>query len=172
MAAQTQIIAALTGAGVSGSAWTGPLVSGPRSGQDAAGRGANQNLSVGMQQLTLVNNGNTAVSGTLWVPKHSVITQITALQTAPWNPVTSAVLTVGTAAADTTYLSGVDLKTGTFLEMPYSSAVPTAAQLGAWLDTGSNEQVTFTVTPNGGSLTTGQSTFFLCYAQTVNYQNP
>lgn len=173
MAVQSRIIGALTDSAAAGSGWSGPLVSGPRSGANVLNQGANQGLAVLRQDLVLNQNGTNAVSGTLWLPRHSVITNLTVMSPVAWNSAVSAVLSVGTSPGDTTYLGGVSLlaAAGFFQEAPFSVTSPTAAQIQAWLDTGSNEAMVATVTPSGAT-TLGQTVLSVTYAQTINWQNP
>lgn len=167
MAAQSQIVAALTGTAASGSAFAGPIVSGPRSGATVSGVGPNQGLAILTQQVTLVQNGATAVSATVNVPKHSVMIDILVDITVAFDSATSDTLSVGTAAAGTTYASGVDVKAATGRIRPTF----TAAQLAAMLDTGTTETVVATVTPVGAA-SNGTVTVTYIYAQTINWQNP
>lgn len=166
MAVQSNILP--TNANASpGAAYAGPVVTGNRLGPSVTGVGPNQGLSVGMQEIVLNANAGNAVSGTAYLPKHSVILDIICDTLTAWNSATSDTLSVGTAAADTTYASGVDVKGGAARIRPTFSA----AQLSAMQDTGSNEAVVATVTPVG-SAAAGQTVVTIVYAQTCNYQNP
>lgn len=165
MAVQTTILPSSTSA--PGTVFAGPLVSGNHFGQNSLGIGPNQGLAILMQQVTLVANAANAVSATVYAPKHSILIDVLVDTTTAWNSATSDTLSVGTAAAGTQYVSGVDVKTAAGRQRPTF----TAAQLAAMLDTGSNEAIVATVTPVG-SAAAGQTTVTYVYAQTVNWQNP
>lgn len=165
MAVQATILPGNTGA--PGTAFHGPVVNGNRFGQGADGVGPNQGLSTSIQQITLNANGTNAVSGTIYLPKHSIINDIIVDTPTAWNSATSDTLSVGTAAAGTQYASGVDVKAGAARIRPTF----TTTQLGNMLDTGSNEAVVATVTPVG-SAAAGQTVVTVVYTQTANWQNP
>lgn len=165
MAVQTTIQS--NGPGVS---FAGPVVQGPRNGADASFNGGNQGLSMISQVVLLTQNGTAAVSQTVWIPRHSQIVDFYADSTIPWNSATSAVLSIGTAAADTTYVNGLDLKTSTAGNGRLKPTFNTT-QIAAIGDTGSTQPVVFTVTPTGA--TSAGSTFVtMMYIQSQNYQNP
>jgi hypothetical protein len=168
MAVQTNILPTATSA--PGTAFSGPVVSGDLPVGNTA---PNQGLSICMQQVTLNQNSTTAVSATLWLPKHSVINDIIVDSPVAWDSATSANLTVGTAAAGTQYAGGavaapeaVSVKTGGRQRFAL-----TATQSGVVQDTGSNAAVVATVTPVGAT-TAGQTVVTIFYTQTANYQNP
>jgi hypothetical protein len=116
--------------------------------------------------VTLVQNSTTAVSATLYLPKHSVITDIIFDSTTAWNSATSATGSVGIAAAGTEYASGVNtLAAGGARSRPTF----TAAQLAAMLD--ASGAVVVTITPVGAT-SAGQTTVSVIYEQTANWQNP
>jgi hypothetical protein len=167
MAVQSQIVAPLVQSGVTGTAFAGPVVTGNREGQGVTGVGPNLGLAVCMQQVTLNANAANAVSVTTYLPRHSVLIDVLADTLTAWNSATSDTLSVGTAAAGTQYVSGVDVKTAAGRQRPTF----TAAQLSAMLDTGSNEAIVATVTPVG-SAAAGQTVVTYVYVQTVNWQNP
>jgi hypothetical protein len=161
MAVQTNIIP--TGNSAPGTAFSGPVVSGD---QAPGSNTPNQGLSVNMQQVTLVQNSTNAVSGTLYLPPHSIITDIIFDSTTAWNSATSATGSVGTSAGGTQYASGVNtLAAGGARSRPTF----TAAQLAAMLDAGG--AVVATITPVGAT-SAGQTTVTVVYEQTANYQNP
>jgi len=165
MAVQSQIVAPLVGSGVAGTAFAGPVVSGNREGAGVTGVGPNLGLSVCMQQVTLNQNGATAVSATAYLPKHSVIIDIIADTVTAWDSATGDSLTVGTAAGGAQYAPATPVK-------PQGRVRPTfTTTLGTLLDTGSNEAVVATITPTGAA-TVGQTVVTYIYAQTVNWQNP
>lgn len=167
MAVQTQIVPP-TATSAPGTAFAGPVITGPRNGPDVLNRGSNQGLAILMQEVTLIQNAGSVVNGTFYLPKHSVIVDVIVDTTTPWNSGTSDTLSLGTSTGDTTYVSGVDVKGGAARIRPTF----TAAQLAAMLDTGSNETFVATVTPAGTSASAGQTTVTIVYAQTINYQNP
>lgn len=149
-----------------GTAFAGPVVSGNRGGADAAsGLGQNQGLALLTQQVTLNANAGSAVSATVYVPKHSVLVDIIVDTPTAWNSATSDTLSVGTAAAGTQYASGVDVKAGAARQRPTF----TTAQLANMLD--ASDAIVATVTPVG-SAAAGQTVVTYVYAQTINWQNP
>lgn len=164
MAAQTNIVPP-TATSAPGTSVAGPLISGPRAGIDTSGRGPNQGLVLLTQQVTLTQNGATAVNATFYLPRHSMIVDVLADTTTAWNSGTSDTLSLGTSAADTTYASGVSTAATGRVRPTF-----TAAQLAAMLDTGTNETFVATVTPLGTTATTGTTTVTVVYAQTVNWQ--
>jgi hypothetical protein len=164
MAVQTNIVPNNTNA--SGTVFSGPVVSGDKFGANVSGLGPDVGLSVCMQQAILNFNGATAVSVTTYFPKHSVLIDVLVDTLTAWNSATSDTLSVGTAAAGTQYVSGVDVKAAASRIRPTF----TAAQLAAMQDTAS-ETVVATVTPVGAA-SAGQTVVTYIYAQTVNWQNP
>lgn len=172
MAVQTNILPS-NAAGAPGTAFVGPVVSGNHLGVNVSGVGPNQGLSILMQQAVLNQNSTTAVSVTIYLPKHSIINDILADTITAWNSATSANLTVGTAAAGVQYAGGpvgngeaISVKTAGRGRFAF-----TTTQLGTLLDTGSNEAVVITVTPVGAT-SAGQTVVTILYTQTVNWQNP
>jgi hypothetical protein len=165
MAVQSKIVAPLTNVDASGSAFAGPVVSGPRSNTNVAGQPANQGLAILMQEVVLNFNGTNAVSDTIYVPKHSVLIDIIVDTITAWNSATSDTLSVGTAAAGTQYASGVDVKAGAARQRPTF----TTTQLGNMQD--ASNAVVATITPVG-SASAGQTVVTLVYAQTINWQSP
>lgn len=161
MAVQSKIVGPLTNVNAQGTATDGPFVSGP----EASNSTPNQGLAILTQQVTLVANAANAVSGTVYVPKHSVLIDIIVDTTTAWNSATSDTLSVGTAAAGTQYAGSIDVKTAAGRQRPTF----TAAQLAAMLD--ASGAIVATVTPVG-SAAAGQTTVTYVYAQTINWQNP
>jgi hypothetical protein len=163
MAVQTNIVPNNTNA--PGTVFSGPVVSGDKFGANVSGLGPDVGLSVCMQQVTLNQNGATAVSVTAYFPKHSVLIDVLIDTLTAWNSATSDTLSVGTAAAGTQYVSGVDVKAAASRIRPTF----TAAQLAAMLD--ASDAVVATVTPVGAA-SAGQTVVTYIYAQTANWQNP
>lgn len=164
MAVQSKIVGPLTNVDAQGSAFAGPIVSGPRVDTNVSGALANQGLAILTQQVTLNQNGATAVSATVYVPKHSILIDIIVDTITAWNSATSDTLSVGTAAAGTQYASGIDTKTAARVRPTF-----TGAQLGAMAD--ASDAIVATVTPVGAA-SAGQTVVTYVYAQTINWQNP
>lgn len=108
---------------------------------------------------TLTQNSTTAVSYTFYVPQGSQIVDIFADTTTAWNSVTSAVLTVGQAAAGTQYASAVDVTSAGRVIPTY-----TATQLGNMQDVSTHVAVVATVTPTGAT-SAGTTVVTLQYVQ-------
>lgn len=154
-----------------GSSFAGPVIAGPRNGARSDGtQGANQGILVAEQVVSLTQNGTNAVSATMYIPKHSQIVDFYVDTSVIWNSATSAILSIGTTAADTVYVSGLHLETVTTANGRLKPTF-TTTQLTNMSDTGSNEPVVVTVTPTGA---TSAGTVFvsMLYRQTQNYQNP
>lgn len=152
-----------------GTSFSGPVLSGPRASQTPQGTlGSNQGFALLSQVVTLAQNGTTAVSQTMYVPKHSQLVEFILDNTAIWNSATSAVLSIGTAAADTSYLNYTTLTTVTAANARVLTPSITTTQLIAMQDVGTNEAVVVTVTPTGA--TSAGSTFVtMLYRQTLNW---
>lgn len=153
-----------------GTSFDGPVIAGPRSSGNLSYAGANQGMSLLSQVVQLTQNGTAAVTVTAFIPKHSQLVDFIADSTVLWNSATSALLSIGTAAGDTTYVAGLGLTTALATTARLRPAYYTA-QLAAMLDTGSAEQVVFTVTPTGAT-TAGTTFVTMQYLMTQNYQNP
>ena len=155
-----------------GTSFAGPLISGPRSAPSSINTALtvdNQGIALLTQVALLAQNGTAAVSFTANIPKHSQIVDFYADSTAIWNSATSATLSIGTAAGDTTYVNGLALASVTAANGRLKPTFNTT-QLAAMADIGTNENVVFTVTPVGA--TSAGSTFVtMLYIQTQNYQN-
>lgn len=151
-----------------GTSFKGPVISGPRAGTDSVGP-ANQGVCVLTQVLTLVQNGNGVnVSGTFTIPKHSSILGFIVDRRVAFDSVTSAGLTIGIAALGTEYASSIDAKAAAGrTQAPVS---PTAAQMLAAEDTGTNISVVCTIAVVGNT-TAGTVTITMQYVQTVNFEN-
>jgi hypothetical protein len=164
MAVQTNILPT-NAAGAPATAFAGPVVSGNHFGQNTSGIGPNQGLSIMMQQVTLNQNGASAVSATVYLPKHSIIIDIIADTVTAWDSATGDSLTVGTTAGGAQYAPATAVKAQGRVRPTFTTT------LGTLLDTGSNEAVVATITPTGAA-TVGQTVVTYIYAQTVNWQNP
>lgn len=156
-----------------GTSFSGPLISGPRQNADNAGS-ANTGLAVLTQTLELVQAGAVNVSGTFTIPNHCQIIDFLIDNRVVWNSATSAGLTIGTAALGTQYMSSLNLLAAginapTRVVVPGLLAgppVPTAAQLLAMADTGTNNSVVATVAVVGAT-TTGTTRITMRYVQTL-----
>jgi hypothetical protein len=89
------------------STWSGPV----RIGDTAAGSSANTGTPVLSQSVSLVQAGESAVSGTVNIPTGAVIVDIIFDVTVAYDSATSATGTVGITAGGTEYASGVNAKT-------------------------------------------------------------
>ena len=155
----------------------GPLISGPRQYADNDGP-ANVGLSTLMQTLELVQNGANNVSGTLTIPEHCQILDFLIDNRVVWDSATSAGLTIGIAALGTEYVSSISLLAGGLnaprrVAAPGNAApvIPTAAQLLAMADTGTNKSVVATVAVVGAT-TTGTTRITMRYVQTTAWMSP
>ena len=146
-----------------GTSFLGPVLTGtvPYPGY-VAGQLADMGLTTLTQQIALTQNGTAVVSGTIAVPQSSQIIDIIVDTTTAWNSGSADVLSVGTAAAGTTYASGVSVASAARVRPTFTSA-----QLAALLNTGTVASVVASVTPTGTAATTGATTVTLIYAQTV-----
>lgn len=152
-----------------GTSFSGPVIVGPRSSANGTQSFGNQGAAVLMQVVSLTQNSTNAVSVTCQIPKHSQIVDFYIDSTIPWNSATSAILSIGTAAADTTYVNGITLQSSTAGNGRLKPTFNTT-QIAAIGDTGTAETVVFTVTPTGA--TSAGSTFIsMMYRQTQNYMN-
>ena len=113
-----------------------------------------------MQRGTVVAAGTTAVSGTIYVPVGAVVTGITEDTLVAWNA-GSAVATVGTAAADTSFCTS-NTVTSTGRVRPTFSAT-NLINMGSIATPG---QMVYTVTPSA-SCSAGSTVFTIEYAPTV-----
>lgn len=142
-----------------GSAFAGPLISGPTDDPTTQG------LAVLSQTAVLNQNGANNVSATFKLPKHAQILQIFEDTTTAWNSASSAGLTVGTAALGTQYASSVDVKTNA---SPRAAWAPTTAQLAAMADIGTNQNVVATVAVSGAT-SAGSTRVTITYVQKLNW---
>jgi len=143
-----------------GTTFTGPLISGPKWNPDGNGP-ANTGLAVLSQQVSLTQNGTTAVSATMAVPPNAQLASFNIDVTTAFDSAVSATLTIGTSAAGTQYVGSISAKTAGRAAPTYS-----AAQLTAMLNVGNNTNVTVTVTPSGAT-TAGAVTVTMIYIQAL-----
>lgn len=115
------------------------------------------------QRVTLTQNSTNAVSATFYLPAGSVILDWIIDNNPAWDSATSATLTIGTAAAGTQYVSGVNAKTSgrvaptlTTTQLTNNSAIASP-----------NTAVVVTVTPSGAT-TTGTTSVICRYVQTFS----
>lgn len=150
-----------------GTAFAGPLISGPRANVNNTGSPPNQGLAVLTQVLTLTQNGTTNVSGTFNIPQHSSILGFQVDRRVAFDSASSAGLTIGTAALGTQYASSIDVKAAAGrTQAPVS---PTKAQMEAAEDTGTTEAVVATIAVSGAT-TAGTVTITMSYVQTTAWQ--
>lgn len=140
--------------------FSGPLITGDR----PAGYPGGPNLGfVVLSQSLLVNFDTTLVqSASVNLPYNSTIINIVVDVLTQYNSSGTATLTIGTAAAGTTYASGVNAKTAARTTPTF-----TAAQLTAMANTGSVGPVVATVT-SVGQPTAGQVRVTINYVQTAS----
>lgn len=98
------------------------------------------------QTATLTQNSTNAVTAILYLPQNAQITDFLIDNLTVWDSVTSATLSIGTAAAGTQYVGSVNAKTAGRQAPSYSSA-----QLTAMAGIGTNVGVYITVTPVGAT---------------------
>ncbi len=161
-----------------GTAFDGPLISGPR--RDANNNGpANTGLVELTQTLTLTQNSTADVSGTFTIPEHCQITEFLIDAQIVWNSAVSAGLTIGTAALGTQYMSSLNMLVGGTpvgrVRVPAAGGgtpAPTAAQLLAMKDTGTNKSVVATVAVAAGATSTGTTIITMRYIQTKAWMSP
>lgn len=110
------------------------------------------------QSAVLSQNSTTAVSATINVPKNSRLISFLVDVTTVFNSGTSAILTVGVSAADTTYVTSVDVKAAA----GRIAVTFTGAQLLAMENVVNNTAVVATITPTGAT-STGRVKFSVHY---------
>jgi len=132
-----------------------------RSGSTATSDTLNGGFVVLTQTATITQASTAAVSATFTLPASSQLIDVMVDVLTAFDSVTSATLSVGTAAAGTQYVSGVNAKTA-------GRAAPTisAAQALAMADITTNTSVVATVTPVGATAA-GLVRVTLVYAQKV-----
>lgn len=118
--------------------WSGPL----QSGDKPAGAPGGPNIGqVFLSQTFLINFTGLVQTGSIIMPANSQIVEIYADVLTPYNPVGTAVLTVGSAAGGTQYVTSVPAKTG-----GRNTTTHTAAQCIAMANIGTNTTLFGTVT--------------------------
>jgi len=148
-----------------GTAFNGPLLSGPRRYADNAGP-ANVGLAILSQTAVLNQNSTNNVSATFTLPPNSQILDFLADTTTAWNSAASAGLTIGTAALGTQYVSSIDVKTNT---NPRAAIAPTTAQLAAMADINNNTSVVATVAVSGAT-SAGSTRVTVRYVQNLDFE--
>jgi hypothetical protein len=130
-----------------------------RTGSDTLTDSVDGGYVVVSQSNTIAQNSTSAVSTTFTLPASSQIINVFIDVLTAFNSATSATLTMGTAAAGTQYVSGVDAKTA-------GRAAPTltATQLSNMASIGTNTSVVATVTPVGAT-SAGSVRVTVVYAQ-------
>lgn len=123
------------------------------------GDGADSGFVVLAKSANIVFDATLVQSATFTVPPGSQLLDIQIDTTTAFNSATSATLTVGTAAAGTQYVTGVDVKT-----TGREANVTTTAQAAAMADVGTNTSVVATVT-SVGQPTAGQARVTIFYSQ-------
>lgn len=103
--------------------------------------------------------GDDNVDATIVIPTNSQILAIYPDTLVAWDSVTSASLTIGTAAGGTQILGATDVKSN-----GRETTAPTAAQLAVWDDVGSSGTLHVRVAQSGNT-TQGQARVTVVYAQ-------
>lgn len=151
---------------MSRSTFSGPVLSGT----NKYNTYKNVGNSIISQSVTLAQNGTNAVSATVYIPASSQLIDILVDPVTPFDSVTSAIVSVGTAAAGTQYASGADAKattrvrpafTGTQLTNMQSTATDATVSPLAGVPTST---LVATVTPTGAT-TAGLVRVTYLYAQ-------
>ena len=144
--------------------FSGPVLSGDL--QSGETNGPNQGYVTLIQTTSITKNSTNAVSSTMYIPAGSQIIDFNVDVMTAFDSATSATLTIGTAAAGTQYVSGVNAKTAGRASITY-----TAAQLAAMsgvsvlgVTAATSAPVVVTVTPTGAT-TTGYVDVTVIYAQ-------
>lgn len=104
--------------------FTGPILSGDL--QQGQTNGPNQGFVQLAQATSLTQNSTSAVSSTIYIPAGSQITAFDIDVLTAFNSASSATLTIGTSAGDSSYVGSVNAKTAGRASITY-----TAAQLAA-----------------------------------------
>jgi hypothetical protein len=116
------------------------------------------------QDITLaVATGTGAVSGTIYVPTGSELLDVMVDTMVVFNSGTTDVLSLGTAAADTSYASGVNVHTPTGRQRPTF----TAAQLINMGNVAAPGELVATITQGGTAATTGSVVARVLYTSTT-----
>jgi hypothetical protein len=131
--------------------FSGPVIAGDL--QQGETNGPNQGNVILSQSTSITQNSTTAVSSTLYIPAGSDIIDFNIDVLTAFNSATSATLTIGTAAAGTQYVSGINVKTAGRATITYTAAQLAAMSgvtvLGAAAPTAA--PVVVTVTPSGAT---------------------
>ena len=144
--------------------FSGPVMAGTlTTGQT---NGPNQGFARLKQVANLTQNSTNAVSSTIYIPAGSRISSFDIDVLTAFDSATSATLTIGTSAGDTTYVGSVDAKTAGRASITFTAA-QLAAMAGVTL-TGSASPtvpaVVVTITPVGAT-TAGFVTVAINYMQ-------
>ena len=137
--------------------WSGPLASGTLNAGIVGG--PNVGLALLTQTATLAPDTTLTQSVSFNLPAGSQITNITVDVLTAYNSATSATLSVGTSAGDSTYVSGGNVETAGRETITF-----TAAALAAMYNINSNTAVVATVT-SVGIPTTGKVAVTVHYVQ-------
>jgi hypothetical protein len=144
--------------------FSGPVLSGDLQSGDT--NGPNQGYVTLIQTTSITKNSTNAVSSTMYIPAGAQIIDFNIDVLTAFDSATSATLTIGTAAAGTQYVSGVNAKTAGRASITY-----TAAQLAAMsgvtvlgVTAAVSAPVVVTVTPVGAT-TAGYLEVTIIYAQ-------
>ena len=144
--------------------FSGPVLSGDLQSGDT--NGPNQGYVTLIQTTAITKNSTNAVSSTMYIPVGAQIIDFNVDVLTAFDSATSATLTIGTAAAGTQYVSGINAKTAGRASITY-----TAAQLAAMsgvtvlgVTAAVSAPVVVTVTPVGAT-TAGYLEVTIIYAQ-------
>jgi len=144
--------------------FSGPVLTGDL--QSGETNGPNQGYVTLIQTTSITKNSTNAVSSTMYIPAGAQIIDFNIDVLTAFDSATSATLTIGTAAAGTQYVSGVNAKTAGRASITY-----TAAQLAAMsgvtvlgVTAAVSAPVVVTVTPVGAT-TAGYLEVTIIYAQ-------
>lgn len=144
--------------------FSGPVLSGDLQSGDT--NGPNQGYVTLIQTTSITKNSTNAVSSTMYIPVGAQIIDFNVDVLTAFDSATSATLTIGTAAAGTQYVSGINAKTAGRASITY-----TAAQLAAMsgvtvlgVTAAVSAPVVVTVTPVGAT-TAGYLEVTIIYAQ-------
>lgn len=136
---------------------SGPLASGTKLSGETGG--PNVGLVTLAQYFTMTQNGTSAVSTTINLPANARIVQFNIDVLTAFDSATSATLSIGSAAAGTQYIGGVNAKTA-----GRAVIAATAAQLLAASNVTTNTSVVTTIAPVGAT-TAGSVLITVLYVQ-------
>lgn len=136
----------------------GPVMTGTKAGVDVG-------TCVLTQQVTLNQNSTTAVSATVNLPGGSQLIDILVDPLTAWNSVTSASLTIGSAAAGTQFSAGIDVKAATARTRP--TFTPTQLALMNNIGTTSQSMPVVATVTVVGATSAGQTLVTYIYTQDV-----